>query len=187
MSEAQLKQLAIDRTASSAFSQFGVTQKLNPTWQLGGDIKLAQTSGLPASGTTTLQGIMPATTDTGLEKTITAQLIGSNLYSEADITSIGASYITSSYVQSAQTMFIYNRTSWDRELYFDTSWNYYKQTDTAGGVMTRNMPMMRVTYQVAQTLSLDADAGAELTDSSGSFQTQKNTRLFGSVGFRWDF
>jgi len=187
MTEADLKQLALDRTGSSSFSQFGATQKLNSTWQLGGDIKLSQTSGLPASGTTALQGIMVATPDTGLEKTITAQLIGSNLYSDADITSMGASYITSSYVQNGQSVFVYNRTSWDRDLYFDSSWNYYAQTDTYGGSMARNMPMVRVTYQVAQRMSLDADMGAELTTSSGPFQTAKNTRIFGSMGFRWDF
>ncbi|MDX8399565.1 MAG: tetratricopeptide repeat protein, partial [Gallionellaceae bacterium] len=187
MTEAELKQLALDRTGSSSFAQFGATQKLDSTWQLGGDIKLTQTAGLPASGTTALQGIMVATPDTGLEKTITAQLIGSNLYSDADITSMGASYITSSYVQNGQSVFVYNRTSWDRELYFDTSWNYYAQTDTYGGGMARNMPMVRVTYQVAQRMSLDADLGAELTTYSGPYQSSTNTRIFGSMGFRWDF
>jgi hypothetical protein len=187
MNEQQLKQLAIDRTSQSAFSQLGVTQKLSSSWQIGTDIKLAQTSGLPASGTTALTGVLVATPDTGLEKTITAQLIGSNLYSEADITSIGSSYITSSYIQNGQTVFIYNRTSWDRELYFDSSWNFYRQVDNFGGSMARNMPMVRVTYQVEQTLSLDADMGVELTTSSGPFQTSTNTRLFGSMGFRWDF
>ncbi len=183
----QLKQLALDRTAVSSFSQFGATQKLTANWQVGGDLKLSQITGMPASGTNTLQGILAATPDTGLEKTITAQLIGSNLYSDADITSFGANYITSSYVQSAQTVFMYNRTSWDRDLFFDTSLNYYSQTDTSGGQMTRTMPDVRVTYQIAQTFSLDGDVGLELTKQSGSFQSSTNTRLFGSVGFNWNF
>lgn len=183
----QMKQLALDRTATSAFSQFGVTQKLTTSWQLGGDVRLSQITGMPASGTNTVQGILAATPDTGLEKTVTGQLIGSNLYSDADITTLGASYITSSYIQSGQTVFVYNRTSWDRDLYFDTSWNYYRQTDTSGGQMSRNLPMLRVTYQIAQTFSLDGDVGVELTTNSGSFQTSTNTRLFGSVGFNWNF
>lgn len=187
MSDAQLKQLAIDRTGSSTYSQFGVTQKLNATWQAGADIKLTQTSGLPASGTTTLQGVLAATPDTGLEKTVTGQLIASNLYSDADITSIGGSYITSGYVQGAQSMFVYNRTSLDKELYFDTSWNFYRQSDNYGGSMSRNVPMVRVSYQVQQSLNLDADVGVELTTSAGTYQTTTTQRVFGSVGFRWDF
>ncbi len=187
MTEAQLQQLALDRTGSSAFSQLGVMQKLASNWQVGGDIKLTKTSGLPASGTTALQGILSVTPDTGLEKTITAQIIGSNLYSEADITSLGSSIITSDYVQSGQSVFVYNRTSWDRELYFDTSWNFYRQADNYGGSMARNMPMLRVAYQVQQTLSLDADIGVELTTSSGPAQMSTNQRIFGSLGFRWDF
>lgn len=187
MSDIQLKQLATDRTGQSAFSQFSVTQKLSTNWQVGGDIRLAQTAGLPASGTTALQGILAATPETGLEKTVTMQVIGSKLYSELDMTSIGSSYITSSYVQDGQSLFFFNRTGWDRELYFDTSWSFYRQSDNYGGSMARNVPMVRVTYQVAQTLSLDADLGVELTTSNGSFQSSSNTRKFGSLGFRWDF
>ncbi|KAF0205022.1 MAG: sporulation domain-containing [Gallionellaceae bacterium] len=193
MSEAQLQQLARDRTANSAFSQLGISQKLSPTWQLGGDIKLAQTGGLPASGidpntgVTGVQGYVAAYPSTGMEKTLTAQLIGSNLYSEADITTFGGSYITSGYVKSGQSVFVYNRTSWDNEYYVDTSWYYYNQTDNYGGKMARHTPTVRVAYQMLQELSLDAEFGAELSDMSGPFQTSVSTRIFGSLGFRWDF
>ncbi len=187
MSEEQLKQLAILRTGSSAFSQLGVTQKLLQNWQVGADIKLSKVSGLPASGTTALEGILSAYPSSGLEKTVTAQLIGSNLYSDADITSFGGSYVTSGYVKDGQSLFVYNRTSVDRDLYFDSSWNLYRQTDNYGGSMVRNMPMLRAAYQIKQELSLDADIGFELTTSSGPYQTSTNTRTFGSLGFRWDF
>lgn len=204
ISEAQLQQLARERTGSSAFSQLGVMQKLSSNWQVGGDVKLAKTYGIASSGcdpninyavtdptsicvSSTTQGFIPLIPDTGLEKTITGQIISSNLYSEADITSLGVSYITSDYVKNGQSMFVYNRTSWDRELNFDTSWNFYRQSDNYGGSMARNMPMLRVAYQVRQTLSLDADLGVEFTTSSGPTQTSTNRRVFGSLGFRWDF
>ncbi len=198
LTEEQLKELAILRTGSVAYSQFGVTQKLSPEWQLGTDIKVSKVEGMLASGCDPLvsgdaacnadpRGFSPVTEASGLDKTITVQLIGNNLYSEADMTSIGASLISSDYVKSGQAVFIYNRSSWDRELYFDTSWNFYKQDDNYGGSMTRNMPMFRVAYQVLQALSLDVDVGIELTNSSGPSQTSTNRRLFGSLGFRWDF
>ncbi|MFA5825645.1 MAG: hypothetical protein WC825_06700 [Gallionellaceae bacterium] len=193
MNETQLQQLARDRTGNSAFSQMGITQKLSSTWQLGGDIKLAQTGGLPASGidpntgVSGVQGYVAAYPSTGMEKTLTAQLIGSNLYSDSDITTFGGSYTTSGYVKSGQSVFVYNRTSWDREFYVDTSWYFYSQSDNYGGNMVRNTPTLRLAYQIQQELSLDAEFGGELSDMSGPFQTSKSTRMFGSLGFRWDF
>jgi hypothetical protein len=203
LSEADLKALAISRTGSMAFGQFGVTQKLSQNWQVGGDIRLSKIDGLAqtgcdpvavAAGTAPLicssnpnLGFSPLVTASGLDKTVTAQLIGSNLYSDADMTSMGTSYITSDYVKNAQSVFIYNRTSWDRELYFDTSWNFYRQSDNYGGSLARNMPMVRVAYMVAQTLSLDADFGVDLSTTQGTSQSSTTRRIFGSLGFRWDF
>lgn len=187
MTEAQLNQLAIDRTASTAYSQAGVTQKLSQTWQVGGDLRLVKISGMPASGTTALDGVLPATSDMGLEKALTGQLIGSNLYSDADITTFGTSYFTSDYVQNGQTLFVYNRTSFGREFSLDTSWNFYRQSDNYGGSLSRHIPMVRAAYQVGQSLSLDADLGVELSTASGTAQTTTNRRIFTSLGFRWNF
>lgn len=199
MDAAQLKQLAVSRTGSYAYTQFGVTQKLHAKWQVGGDVKLTKTAGLPASGAdptncqdpantaACLQGYIASYPDTGLEKTLTGQLVGSNLYSEADITSLGASYIASDYVKNGQSFFVYNRTSFNRKFSLDSSWNFYKQADNFGGSMARNMPMLRVAYQMGQQLSFDADLGLELTSTFGAYQTTKSSRTSFSLGFRWDF
>ncbi len=193
MNEALLKQLAQDRTVSTAYSQIGVMQKLSANWQAGVDMKLANTSGLSASGslnidgTQTVAGYMTATPATGLEKTVTAQLIASNLYSNADITTFGTSYVTSDYVQNGETLFIYNRMSFGREFSLDSSWNFYQQTDNYGASLSRNMPMVHATYQVVQDISINADLGAELTTTTGPIQTSTNTRIFTSLGFRWNF
>ena len=206
--ETQLKQLALDRTGSSSYSQLGVTQKLSPSWQMGADVRLFQTSAVAASGTsitcttdpiTLLQTCTaPSATGynngyaaSGVGKTISGQLIGSNLFSSSDMTSFGVSLLSSDYIQSGQSVFIYNRTNFDRDLSLDTSWNFYNQTDNQGGTMMRNMPMVRVAYQAQQNLSLDADLGIDITTakSSSSTLTQSTTttRIFPSVGFRWNF
>ena len=187
MNQDQLHQLALSRTGSSAYSQLGVMQKLTGNWQVGGDIKLAKTSGLPASGSTVLDGILSATPDTGLEKTVTAQLIASNQYSAADITSVGGSYVTSDYIQNGGMLFVYNRTSLDTDLALDSSWNFYSQIDNYGSSIVRNTPTFRVTYRMLQTLSLDAEIGTELTTTNGPYQSSISTRIFGSTGFRLDF
>lgn len=209
-----LKQLAIDRTGSSAYSQLGITQKLSQNWQMGADVRLFQTGAVAPSGkplivtSTTNNGVdangnqIPPTLTygyaddggynygyaaSGLGKTISAQLIGSNLYSAADMTSIGASLISSDYVQSAQSIYIYNRTNFDRDLALDLSWNFYNQTDNLGGKMMRNMPMARIAYQADQNLSLDADLGIDVTTADSATQSVTTTRIFPSFGFRWNF
>lgn len=189
MTEEQLNQLARDRTASSTYSQVGVTQRLNQTWMTGADVRLSKITGMPASGSTTipLAGVLTGTNDTGLEKTLQAQLIGSNLYSDADITTFGASYLTSDYVQNGQSLFVYNRTSFGQDFSLDASWNFYRQADNYGGSMSRHIPMVRAAYQVGQSLSLDADLGVELSTAYGTSQTTSNKRIFTSLGFRWNF
>ncbi len=190
LTDAQIKQLAMDRTIKSSSSQVGITQKLSKNWQLGADLRLSSVAAYAASGDSTLGGLQGYLSDyagSGIEKTITGQLIGSNLYSENDMTSIGTSLTSSALVQGAQSLFIYNRTAFDADLYLDSSWNYYRQSDNYGGNIVRNMPMIRVAYQLGQSLSLDMDTGVELTESTGTNQSTKNTRLFGSLGFRWDF
>lgn len=190
LTNTQIKQLAMDRTIKSSTSQVGITQKLSKNWQLGADLRLSSVGAYAASGDATLvglQGYLPDYAGSGIEKTLTGQLIGSNLYSENDMTSIGTSLTSSATVQGAQSLFIYNRTAFDADLYLDSSWNYYRQSDNYGGNIVRNMPMIRVAYQLGQSLSLDMDTGVELTESTGTNQSTKNTRLFGSFGFRWDF
>ena len=206
MPEAQLKQLAMDRSITSSYAQFGVTQKLNASWQFGGDIRLAKTSGMPASGSLTdsttgtvcyvisqtcvnptLAGYVNATPETGLEKTVSAQLIGTNLFTASDLTTIGTSYVTSDYIQNGQTLFVYNRTVISQDFSLDTSWNYYHQTDNFGGNLSRHMPMLHCAYQMRQNFSLDADLGFELSTTSGPTQTSTNQRIFTDFGFRWNF
>lgn len=210
MSEDQLKQLARDRTVAFNYTQLGVTQKLNTTWQLGGDVRLAKTSGMPASGSfvdsvtgipctyisatstpnctnPTLAGYVIATPETGLEKTVSAQLMGTNLFTKSDYTTFGTSYTTSDYIQNGQTVYIYNRAVLSREFSLDTSWNYYHQMDNIGGSLSRHMPMVHGAYQVRQNLSLDADLGFELTTTSGPTVSTTNKRIFTSIGFRWNF
>ena len=206
MSEEQLKQLALDRSVTSTYTQFGITQKLNATWQAGGDIRLAKTSGMPASGSLidsatglvcyvisptcvnpTLAGYVNATPQTGLEKTVSAQLMATNLFTAADLTTFGTSYVTSDYIQNGQTLFLYNHAVLSREYSLDASWNYYHQNDNLGGSLSRHMPTLHGAYQMRQNLSLDADLGFELSTTAGPTLTSTNRRVFSSCGFRWNF
>ncbi|MBI5626877.1 MAG: hypothetical protein HY935_06755, partial [Nitrosomonadales bacterium] len=98
MSVSSLRELALARTATSNMGQIGITVPLREKWQAGGDFRLTNTSGMPASGTTALEGILPATPSRGTEKSVTGQLIGSGLYKEGDIWSGSITLNTSSAV-----------------------------------------------------------------------------------------
>jgi hypothetical protein len=194
MNETQLKQLALDRSISSTYAQFGATQRLNATWQLGGDVRLSKTSGMPASGSLdtngiplTMVGYVTAVPETGLEKTVSAQLMGTNLFTKADFSTLGASIVTSDYVKNGETIFLSNRVTFNPQFSLDSSWNYYQQADNYGGNLSRHMPMVHGTYQMRQNFSLDADLGFELSTTTGPNQTSTNKRLSASFGFRWNF
>jgi hypothetical protein len=198
ISEEQLKALAIDRTMSSAFGQLGVTQNITQNWQVGLDLRMARLSGLPQTGVavdcltspgqciSVPQGYIAAIPDSGTEYTGTLQLVGRNLFLDADITSFGASYIRSDLINSSSSLFIYNHSAYDRELSFDTSLRYYQQDYTAGGTVNGAMPTLRVMYQAMTKLSFDMDLGYEISNNSGIYQTVVTNRQFGSFGFRWD-
>ena len=47
--------------------------------------------------------------------------------------------------------------------------------------------MLRGSYQLRDTLFIDADAGLEFIDYSGPSQSTKTTRYSYALGFRWDF
>jgi hypothetical protein len=194
LNESELKQLALDRSISSTYAQFGATQRLNATWQFGGDVRLSKTSGMPVSGSLdangiplTIVGYVNAVPETGLEKTLSAQLMGTNLFTKADFSTLGASIVTSDYVKNGETFYLSNRLTFNPQFSLDSSWNYYQQADNYGGNLSRHMPMVHGTYQMRQNFSMDADLGYELSTTTGPNQTSTNKRISASIGFRWNF
>jgi hypothetical protein len=69
----------------------------------------------------------------------------------------------------------------------DSSLSYSNNTDQQGGKGKRISPMLRGSYQLRDTLYIDADAGVEWMNSSGPNQSTKTTRYSYALGFRWDF
>jgi hypothetical protein len=122
-----------------------------------------------------------------LEKTVSAQLTGTNLFTKSDFSTLGASIVTSDYVKNGESIFISNRIMFNSQYSLDSSWNYYQQVDNGGGNLSRHMPMMHGAYQMRQDISLDADLGFELSTTTGPNQTSTNKRISASIGFRWNF
>lgn len=182
-----LRDLAVKRTATSNYAQFGMTQALTSKWQVGGDGRLSTITGLPASGSTTgLEGYIDATEGTGLEKSVTGQLIGSNLFRDQDVWS-GSLTLSKSGIRDGRSLFLFNHSVFGGKWMVDTSMQYYWQNDDASGSLTRFSPMVRVTYQYRDRLSFDGDVGLDFTNTSGATSSSKAVRKYFSAGARWDF
>lgn len=194
MSASTLRDLAAARTTTSDMGQIGATIPFMQKWQVGGDVRLTNTSGLPESGVNPInnggvllpQGYLAATPSRGLEKSVTAQLVGSSLYMEGDIWSASTTLSYSGSVNGS-SMYLANHTQYQSGWAMDSSMQLYRQTDQIGGVTTRWSPMVRGSYRIRDTLTFDADIGYENTKNVGTQVTNKMSRIFGSAGLRWDF
>lgn len=186
MTEAELRALANARTGSSNFAQLGVSQQLSEKWQVGGDIRVSNFEGLPASGTTALEGQLPETPSSGNEWAGSMQLIGNNLYSSKDVSVFNLSYI-SSPTYRGQSAYAYNRGMVTEKFSADISLQLYRQETDTGTTLTRIMPTLRTAYQMRQQLSFEIEAGVELSRTESTLESSELRRQFFSLGFRWDF
>lgn len=202
MSSSSLRDLALVRTATSNMGQVGITIPYREKWQVGGDFRLTNISGLLASGQTidpntglptnqctgaqTAQGCVQANPGQGLQKSLTGQLIGSSLYKQGDIWS-GSITLSTGSPANGHSIFLYNHTQindlWMADVTF--SWSGYK--DQFGGKTTQIMPMVRGTYRFRERFTFDADCGYQTSSYDGPQMTTKTQRLFISGGLRWDF
>lgn len=187
LSASALRDLALQRTATSNMGQVGITKPLSEKWQVGGDVRLTNTTSTAASGVLdSVQGYLAANPSRGTEKSVTGQLIGTGLYKAGDIWSFSATLNTSSTVKG-NSFFVYNHMDMQYGWGLDSSVQFYKQTDQFNAVTTRFSPTVRGSYRLKEQLTFDADLGFESTKSEGTQVTTKIMRIFGSAGLRWDF
>lgn len=193
MSLKSLRELALARTATSNMGQVGATMPLNEKWQVGGDVRLTNTTGLPASGTPVAldgtsapEGYVAANPGRGLEKSVTGQVTGSSLYKKGDIWSGSVTFNTGSAAKG-NSVYLYNHTQFDSGWMMDTSLQLFSQTDQFGVTTRSTMPMIRGSYRFRERLTFDADCGYQSVDNTGALQSTKTARTFYSAGLRWDF
>jgi tetratricopeptide (TPR) repeat protein len=193
LTEEEIRALAAARTGTSNLMSFGMTQRISPKWQVGGDIRVSNYDGFAASGTIdpatqqpTLAGVTTVTPGTGNELAFSPQLIGSNLFSSRDSTVISMSYISSA-AYKAKSFYVYSRANVTDKWSLDASLQLYWQNYDTGVFMNRVMPMLRTAYQIRQSVSLEMDAGIEISHTDTGTQISDSNRQFFSAGFRWDF
>lgn len=188
-----LLSLAKKRTAISNSAQVGVTNHLKEKWQLGTDLSVSNTSGMPDSGTPTsgttagLDGFLLATPSTGNTWTIAERLMGNDILSSRDVSMLSLGY-TKSPMMTGKTLLL-NSHTYMRELWtLDTTLRLYGQADNKGNKQTVVAPMLKLGYRVKSNLTLESEGGVEWTNSTPvALQPSKTLRKYFSLGFRWDF
>jgi hypothetical protein len=107
----QIKQLALDRTATSDTFVLSASRPIGERWQLMLDLAALRLSGTPASG-----GVA-ATTSTGLDKNLTWQMSGSSLLQASDLHIFGVRFDDSPIARSTTL-------SWDARFALPGSWRF---------------------------------------------------------------
>jgi hypothetical protein len=193
MSVSSLRDLAMARTATTNMGQVGITVPFREKWQVGGDFRLTNTTGMPTSGTpipvngtTTPDGFVATTPGRGLEKSVTGQIIGSSLYKQGDIWSGSVTFSTSGTV-NGRTVFFYNHTQINSGWMMDATLQMSSFKDQFGGTTTQIMPMLRGYYRFRERFTFDADCSYQKINTSGPQVGTNISSLFYSAGLRWDF
>ena len=213
ISVSSLRDMALARTATSNMGQLGMTVPVREKWQVGGDFRLTNTTGLPSSGLTqqidasgnrvfdasgkpvlvanctgasVAQGCLEATASRGLEKSVTGQVIGSGLYKQGDIWSGSLTFSTSGST-NGHSIFFYNHTQISSIWTMDATLQLSSYKDQFGGSTTQIMPMLRGSYRFKERFTFDADCGYQKISYSGPQNSTDTKRIFFSTGLRWDF
>lgn len=185
LTEEQLRALAEDRTPTSDLIMLGMTHNFNPSWQVGGDVKVYNISGTPASGVPPATPI-PATPDTGNVYVYTLQGIATALLTKRDVTVLSLSYISSD-AYDGKSIGLNNRTVVWEKWTVDFSLRHYRQQDSAGTEQTRLTPILRIGYRWRDRITFEAEAGLEKARTTSGSQTEESNLSFYTLGYRWDF
>ena len=178
--EAEIEQLARDRSATSDVYTLSLSRPVGERWQWTLDLTGMTLGGTPESG-----GV-PATEPTGTDLIVSTQALGYGLFGRGDVSSLGLQFqdgdATSAYSLGLNAQFPVGR-AWrigprlrvdQREFHVDGS----DQLLYAPGLRTE----LR-----GKHMSLEFEGGAEFGSRSLDDATEDTTRYYLSLGYRYDF
>ena len=179
LSAEMLRDRAAAVTADSTLFLVGLTQTVNGHWQIGGDVRANRVSATEGSG------LLPPAPDTGTIYTYTLQTTATAIFGATDVNVLSIGLIDAP-TYSGPLVLLSNSSNW-RNWRFEPSLRYYQQNDAADTTLSRINGGLRLSYRVRNRLSLEVEAGYELTKTSSAFADDKVQREYFSLGYRWDF
>ena len=180
-SSSELYNLARDRTMDSKLVTLGVSRPMDGNIQFSADVTALNLSDTEASGgVETVAG-------TGTEYIYNLQLIGSNFFSQGDITIVGLRYADGDdrdvYSLNFNTRFLVSRNLRVNPRFRMDS---RKNRDSNTGQMIYR-PSIRLDYRVKNRVSLEAEIGGEYSSREIVDDSGIDSSYFISVGYRADF
>lgn len=175
-----LKQQALDLTATSDMYLLGISHPVSTKWQIGGNVQQWRISGTKGTAT------QPPTPDTGNALMYTLQAIATGLFARRDIT-VGSYSLIGAPNYDGNSAMLTNRTRITDKWTLDTALRWYRQKDNIGTELDRFAPTLRISYQWHQRVALDAEYGIEDSTTQTATTKDVNRRHYWSLGYRWDF
>jgi len=187
LTEDQIRQLALDRTATNKSVTIGIVQDLNEKYQAVAELTISEQTATPASPSVPIAPVVqvPATQSTGKEYFYLTQLIASSFFMEGDINIIELRY--------ADTMSS-DSFSFNLNLRYPFTPDFrvnpriqtnYRKNKSDGGKSVTIRPLVRIDYRWKKWLRFEMEGGREWReDTIIGNNTEKTTGYFATVGFR---
>jgi hypothetical protein len=204
VTEATLRDYAINQTLDTSLVLFGVTRQFTPRWQLGADVQMSRVSGSASAAQGAIDLAIKAANDAGtvlsaldlqnLQQsfqggntyTYHAQAVGTDTLFKDDTSVISASLSTgpTSLVQSL----IFTNSMAPRDKWrLDSSLKVLKIDTDPSTVQYIVGPTMRASYKLREKATIEAEVGLELTNENDFTNGHTRTfRDFSFIGYRLD-
>lgn len=181
LGEDEVRRLARDRTLDTSFVNLGISHNLTDYLQVAGDVSWSTIDDAPASG-----GV-PAFESTGDDFFYSLQLIGSSLFRQGDISSIGLRYADTLYRDTTSVLLNYRFLPTDALLVNPRLQIDYRENQILSGDQWRFIPRLRFEYTLARNWRFEADGEYRYADEElEGLADGKNGYAF-TIGLRWDF
>jgi len=178
LTEEEIKNLALEQTATSKSFTIGINTPLNNQYQLSNDLTISKLTSSIIAGTT-----MPGTDN---EYFYNIQLVGNGVITDNDSAIFGIRYSDTSTSKS---------TSLSSNIRFPISskWrinprhriNLRKNND--GTDQTINALSLKVNYKWKRHMNFELDTGGEKSNRQLDLTTDRTTSYFFNMGYRYDF
>ncbi|MGA2397117.1 MAG: SPOR domain-containing protein [Steroidobacteraceae bacterium] len=164
----QIRQMALDRTATSDTFTLSASRPFGERWQVLADVAALRLSGTPASF-----GV-DATTSTGLDKSVTLQLSGSSLMQASDLHIFGVRFDDSPMARSTTL-------SWDARFALPGAWRFGPRfaveqlnDPSLGGKQMLYLPELRADWTSRRSV-FEIIGGYQLQTQQAVLQQQTQT------------
>lgn len=181
------RRYVVSTTAYMTQASGSFTTPITPRWQVGMDLRLTNVGAL--APVADIPELVNGRAGTGNLWTLGGQAIATNLYSSRDTHVFMFSAVSgpslSGWLSSYNNMSVVNE-RWQLE----PSLRLYQQRQqTASGTIrtSRITPGLRVSYKLGPRWSIESDLSVEMSRSRGTLQDESSTRVYYSLGYRYDY